>query len=89
MTKRKVEVPQHARDCKTLADKVGFSLKVRAEFDALRENPWAGPEEFSALMDKYGDDYEKYPWAHPTWAEEWARAERTRREILRTLGDEE
>jgi hypothetical protein len=62
------KVPEQADQRVSLADKIGFSLMVRAKFDALQENPWAAPEEFSALMDQFGDDYENYPWCHPEFA---------------------
>ena len=35
MAKRKVEVPQRARDCVTLADKISFSMMIREKLEAL------------------------------------------------------
>jgi hypothetical protein len=51
MPKRRI--PERAKDCVSLADKIAFSLMVREKFETLREDPWAGPEQFSALMDEY------------------------------------
>lgn len=86
MTKRKVEVPQHARDCKTIAEKVAFSLMIAEKLDASNDVFWSGPCEWAAIMDKYHDP--DCPWSDPAWASDWARAERAKREILRTLGDD-
>ena len=47
MTKRKVEVPQRARDCKTLAEKVAFSMMVGEEWQKMRENPIVRAKRYS------------------------------------------
>jgi hypothetical protein len=86
MTKRKVEVPQRARDCKTLAEKVAFSMMVGEEWQKMRENPSFAPSDIHSVIDRFDDP--DCPWSRPDWAAEWARAERTKREILRTLGDD-
>jgi hypothetical protein len=85
MTKRKVEAPQHARDCKTLAEKVAFSLMVREKWQELSENPWSCPSDIHEIIDRYDDP--ACPWSRADWADEWARRERTRRAIERMARD--
>jgi hypothetical protein len=84
MTKRKVEPPDDPAACVTIAQKVAYSVKIREKYEALQGAPWAGPEQLTEIMDRYPFDA-RYPWTHPTWAEDWARAERAKREIEREL----
>jgi hypothetical protein len=84
MAKRKI--PERAKDCKTLADKIAFSLMVRAKWEELSENPWSCPGDIHAIIDTYDDP--DCPWSHPEWAEEWARRERAKRAIMRMLPDD-
>jgi hypothetical protein len=83
MTKRKI--PERAADCLSLQDKIGFSLRMHDRLEALQGDPWAGPEQFSALMDEYEFDLDKYPWAHPTWASNYARAQEEKAPVLRSI----
>jgi hypothetical protein len=85
---KKHKAPERAKDCVTIADKVAFSLMVREKFEALRGEPWAGPAEFSALMDEYEED-NAFPWAHPEWAANYARAEEEKARILRSIARDE
>jgi hypothetical protein len=85
MTKRKI--PERARDRKTLADKVAFSLMVREKWEALADDPWSCPSDIHAIIDKYDD--EKCPWSKPDWAEQWAHKERAKRAIERLVRDAE
>jgi hypothetical protein len=84
---KKHEAPERADQCVTLADKIAFSLAVRAKFDALRDDPWAAPEEFSALMDQYDDP--DCAWSHPEWAASYARAEEEKARVLRSIARDE
>jgi hypothetical protein len=84
MTKRKI--PERARDCVTLAEKVAFSMMVEQEWQKMRENPAFAPSDIHDVIDKYDDP--DCPWSQPFWAADWARAERAKREIMRTLGDD-
>ena len=82
----KPKIPERARDCHTLREKIGFSLMVAEKLDALNDVFWSGPSDWAAIMDRYGDP--NCPWSDPAWAAEWSRAERSRREIMRTLGND-
>jgi hypothetical protein len=84
---KKHKIPERAKDCVTLADKVAFSLMVRSKWQELSENPWSCPSDIHEVIDRYHD--ENCPWSHPEWAAEWARAERAKREIKRMLPDDE
>jgi hypothetical protein len=86
---KKRKIPERARDCVSLADKIAFSLMVREKWEALRGDPWAGPEQFSSLMDEWEADCEKYPWAHPEWGATRARAEEEKARILRSIARDE
>ena len=86
---RRHKAPERADQCVTLADKISFSLAAREKWEALRGDPWAGPEQFSALMDEYEADLEKYPWVHPEWASNYARAEEEKARILRSIARDE
>jgi hypothetical protein len=82
---KKHKAPSRAADCKSLQDKIAFSLMVRDRYQALQGDPWAGPEQLSLLMDQYGTDYENYPWAHPEWAASHARAAEEKARIMRSV----
>jgi hypothetical protein len=89
MAKKKHKCPERADQCVTLADKIAFSLMVRSKIEALQGDPWAGPEQFSDLWDQYGTDYESYPWCHPEWAANYARAEEEKERVLRSVARDE
>jgi hypothetical protein len=88
MTKPKVEAPDDPAACITIAQKVAYSMMVRAKFEALADDPWSAPSDLGVLMDPYPHD-PAMPWTHPEWAEEWARQERARRAIERLVRDAE
>ena len=83
---KKHKCPERADQCVTLADKIAFSLMVRARYEALQGDPWAGPEQLSALMDEYHDPDGNFPWSHPEWAASYARAEEEKARVLRSIG---
>jgi hypothetical protein len=81
---KKVEPPDNPADCHSTAQRVAYSLMIRETFEALADNPWSAPSDLGDLMDRYPYD-PAMPWTSPTWAEDWARAERAKREIMREL----
>ena len=90
MTKRKVEAPERPEDCHTIAQKVAYSMRLREIYEEQVCGPgWSSPPSaLSDFLDRYPYD-PAMPWTHPAWAEEWARAERAKREIMRMLPDDE
>ena len=80
------EVP-HARDCKTLAEKIAFSLMVAEKLEALNDKFWSGPCEWAAIMDKYHDP--NCPWSDPAWASSYSRAQEEKERVLRSLKRDE
>jgi hypothetical protein len=84
---KKPEAPERADQCVTLADKIAYSLAVRAKLEALQNDPWASPEDFHNLMTR--DDHEKHPWCLPEFAATWARAEEDKARILRSIARDE
>ena len=81
MTKRKI--PERAKDCVTLADKVAFSLMVREAWEALADNPWSVPSDLHEVIDRYDDP--DCPWSRPDWASYYSRAQEEKERALRTV----
>ena len=81
MTKRKI--PERAKDCVTIADKVAFSLMVRSKYDALNADPWSAPSDIDAIMDRYADP--NCPWSHPEWAKSYADSEREKLKLKKLI----
>ena len=75
-------------DCVTVAQKVRYSLFVRAQWEALDDLEWEKPSDAMDLIDRYGDP-QKYAWAHPEWADRWARAEGGRQRVMKALAEHE
>jgi hypothetical protein len=86
MAKRKI--PERAKDCVSTADKIAFSMMVRARYEALQGDPWSGPEQLSALMDEFQED-SAFPWAHPEWAASYSRAQEEKARVLRSIARDE
>lgn len=89
MTKRKIKIPDNPADCVTISQQVQYSLRLREIYEQQVLGPgWSSPP--SALWDFYERHpvIEGMPWTSITFAEDWTRQERTRREILRTARDE-
>jgi hypothetical protein len=81
MAKRKV--PERAKDCKTLAEKIAFSQMVRSKWEALNGNPWSCPSDIDAIVDTYDDP--DCPWSHPEWASHCIRAEEEKQRSERAM----
>ena len=84
---KKRKTPERAKDCVTLADKIAFSLMVRAKFDALRDNPWSCPSDIHAILDAYDDP--DCAWSHPEWAWYYSRAQEEKARVLRSIARDE
>ena len=77
MTKRKIKIPDNPADCVTIAQKVGYSMRLRELYEEQVCGPgWNSPP--SALSDFYDAHpfIELMPWTSPCFAEEWANSER-------------
>jgi hypothetical protein len=88
MTKRKVEAPERPEDCHSTAQKVAYSMRLREIYEEQVCGPNSPPSALSDFLDRYPYN-PAMPWRHPAWAEEWARRERARREIMRMVPDDE
>jgi hypothetical protein len=92
MTKKRKQpdVPQRPEDCKTIRQKVAFSMGLKEIYEEqVCCGGWNSPP--SAVSDFYDAHpvIESMPWTSPNFAEEWAARERTRRAIMRMLSDDE
>jgi hypothetical protein len=77
------KIPERAKDCVTLADKIGFSLMVREKWQQLSDNPWSCPSDIHAIIDAYDDP--DCAWSHPEWASYYSRSQEEKERALRSL----
>jgi hypothetical protein len=79
----KRKTPERAKDCITIADKIAFSLMVRAKWEALNDDPWSPPSDIHAIIDTYHDP--DCPWSEPEWASRYVRSEEEKARALRAV----
>lgn len=84
----KFKVPERAEDCKTIREKVAYSMMVREQYETIVCSHNSLPSDLGVFQDRFPYD-PAMPWSSPEFASDWARAERERRAILRLLPDDE
>lgn len=87
MTKQ-IKPPDNPADCITIAQKVAYSMMVREQYELIVCSPTSMPSDLGIFQDRFPYD-ERYPWSGPEWAQDWARRERAKRDIMRLLPDDE
>jgi hypothetical protein len=87
--KPKIEIDlTRPQDCKTIAEKVKFSMAVRERYEELVQSPAMAPSDLTEFWDQH-PILEQFPHTHPEFCVYWARQQRAKKEILRTIKDAE
>lgn len=80
----KIKVPARPADCKTAAEQVAYSMRLRQIYDE-EVCAWDAPP---SALDEYQTKYPfdpRYPWTCPSFAASYSRAQEEKERALRAI----